>query len=315
MNKNLEENDYMYANPIAYASADGDSTHNEENPAQVNKKTGYNKKKPQRKIESPEEPEEPEEDTGDDDDFDPQQSNQQNNQFLSPERVNQIKNALGSFKKNNEDDKNKDKDKDGNKDKDKDKDGNKDGNEDGNEDKDGNKDGKQNNNNNKNKDNNQDGKQNNKDSNKDNNSKNKQNNKDSKSNNASKKSSGKGDNNGGNKSKDSGFGQKLGKGGKQDEEVDKGGKYDFKKSLLKKFNFKLQKNTKEEEKAEAEANRCDPCNEFKGENGLDMGCVDWGKCGFAKPCCKKFPYPCGCFGYMCLGVTFVGGLISSLILF
>ena len=98
-------------------------------------------------------------------------------------------------------------------------------------------------------------------------------------------------------------------------EVDKGGKYDLKKSLLNKFKFKLQKNTKEEEKAEAEANRCDPCNEFKAGNGLDLGCVDWGKCAFAKPCCKKFPYPCSCMAYMCFGVTFIGGLLGSIILF
>lgn len=99
------------------------------------------------------------------------------------------------------------------------------------------------------------------------------------------------------------------------QQVDKGGKYDAKKALLNKFKFRLQKNSKEEEKAEAEANRCDPCNEFKSGNGLDFGCIDWGKCAFAKPCCKKFPYPCSCFAYMCFGVTFIGGLVSSIVLF
>ena len=104
--------------------------------------------------------------------------------------------------------------------------------------------------------------------------------------------------------------------GKQDEKsVDKGGKFDLKKSFLNKFKFKLQKNTKEEEKTEAEVNRCNPCNEFKAGNGLDFGCIDWGKCAFAKPCCKKFPQPCSCFAYMCVGITVVGGLVSSIILF
>ena len=96
---------------------------------------------------------------------------------------------------------------------------------------------------------------------------------------------------------------------------DNGGKYDMKKAYLNKFKFKLQKNSAEEEKAEAEANRCDPCNEFKAGNGLDFGCIDWGKCAFMKPCCKKAPYPCGCFAYMCFGITFIGGLISSILLF
>ena len=99
------------------------------------------------------------------------------------------------------------------------------------------------------------------------------------------------------------------------DEIDQGGKFDLKKSLLNKFKFRLQKDTKEEAKAEAEANRCDPCNEFKAGNGLDFGCVDWGKCAFAKPCCKKFPYPCSCMAYLCFGVTFIGGLLGSIILF
>ena len=98
-------------------------------------------------------------------------------------------------------------------------------------------------------------------------------------------------------------------------EVDKGGKYDTTKALLNKFKFRAQKNTEEEAKAEAEANRCDPCNEFKVGNGLDLGCVDWGKCAYFKPCVKKFPYPCSCMAYLCFGVTFVGGLLSSIILF
>ena len=97
--------------------------------------------------------------------------------------------------------------------------------------------------------------------------------------------------------------------------IDQGGKYDLKKSLLNKFKFRLQKDSVEEAKAEAEANRCDPCNEFKAGNGLDFGCIDWGKCAFAKPCCKKFPYPCSCMAYMCFGVTFIGGLLGSIILF
>lgn len=96
---------------------------------------------------------------------------------------------------------------------------------------------------------------------------------------------------------------------------DNGGKYDMKKAYLNKFKFKLQKNSEEEAKAEAEANRCDPCNELKAGNGLDFGCIDWGKCAFIKPCCKKAPYPCGCFAYMCFGITFIGGLISSILLF
>ena len=99
------------------------------------------------------------------------------------------------------------------------------------------------------------------------------------------------------------------------ENVDQGGKYDTTKALLNKFKFRLQKNSDEEAKAEAEANRCDPCNEFKVGNGLDLGCVDWGKCAYFKPCVKKFPYPCSCMAYLCLGVTFVGGLLSSIILF
>ncbi len=96
---------------------------------------------------------------------------------------------------------------------------------------------------------------------------------------------------------------------------DQGGKYNLKKAYLNKFKFKLQKNSEEEAKAEAEANRCDPCNELKAGNGLDFGCIDWGKCAFIKPCCKKAPYPCGCFAYMCFGITFVGGLISTILLF
>ncbi len=96
---------------------------------------------------------------------------------------------------------------------------------------------------------------------------------------------------------------------------DNGGKYDMKKAYLNKFKFKLQKNSEEEAKAEAEANRCDPCNELKAGNGLDFGCIDWGKCAFMKPCCKKAPHPCGCFAYMCFGITFIGGLISSILLF
>jgi len=104
-------------------------------------------------------------------------------------------------------------------------------------------------------------------------------------------------------------------GAKDAKTQDNGGKYDMKKAFLNKFKFKLQKNSAEEEKAEAEANRCDPCNELKAGNGLDFGCIDWGKCAFIKPCCKKAPYPCGCFAYMCFGITFIGGLISSILLF
>ena len=106
-----------------------------------------------------------------------------------------------------------------------------------------------------------------------------------------------------------------GTGTASDKEVDKGGKYDAKKALLNKFKFKLQKNTSEEEKAEAEINRCNPCNEFDARNGCDLGCVDWGKCAFVKPCCKRMNPPCSCFAYMCMGVTFVGGLLSSILLF
>ena len=106
-----------------------------------------------------------------------------------------------------------------------------------------------------------------------------------------------------------------GTGTANDKEVDKGGKYDAKKALLNKFKFKLQKNTSEEEKAEAEINRCNPCNEFDARNGCDLGCVDWGKCAFVKPCCKRMNPPCSCFAYMCMGVTFVGGLLSSILLF
>jgi len=109
--------------------------------------------------------------------------------------------------------------------------------------------------------------------------------------------------------------QAGGAGNGQQNSPDKGGKFDITKSFLNKFKFKLQKNTREEEKTEAEVNRCNPCNEFKAGNGLDFGCIDWGKCAFLKPCCKKFPQPCSCFAYMCVGITVVGGLVSSIILF
>lgn len=96
---------------------------------------------------------------------------------------------------------------------------------------------------------------------------------------------------------------------------EQGGQLASKKAVLNKLKFKTQKDSAEKQKAEEEASRCDPCNDLKAGNGLDLGCIDWGKCSFMKPCCKKAPHPCGCFAYMCFGITFVGGLISTMFLF
>ena len=111
--------------------------------------------------------------------------------------------------------------------------------------------------------------------------------------------------------------QKLGKKKDDNKQKDKKlqekqGKFSIAGGAKKLFNMKMQGNSQVEAKAEAEANQLDPFNEIDPGNGLDFGVVDWAQCGFLKPCCKRMPF-CGCCAKLVLAITFVGGLISTIL--
>ncbi len=92
------------------------------------------------------------------------------------------------------------------------------------------------------------------------------------------------------------------------------GNKNFSKDLLNNFKAGIQKDSKEEEEQEEEASKLDPLHELDPTNGLDFGIIDYGKCAFLKPCCKRLPRPCSCMAYCAFAITFLGGMIASLII-
>jgi len=87
------------------------------------------------------------------------------------------------------------------------------------------------------------------------------------------------------------------------------------KQMMKKFKSNSPfKKSEEAMKAEADASKLDPLNEINPMNDVSIDLVDWGSCSYAKPCFRKIP-GCGCLAYLAIMVTFVGGLITSIIIF
>ena len=92
------------------------------------------------------------------------------------------------------------------------------------------------------------------------------------------------------------------------------GNKSFSKDIVNKLKVKVQGDSKKEAKAEEEANKLNPLNELDPSNGLDFGVIDYGSCAYLKPCCKRLPAPCGCLAYLALAITFVGGMVTSIII-
>ena len=90
-----------------------------------------------------------------------------------------------------------------------------------------------------------------------------------------------------------------------------------KKNIAKDFLNGLKNgkgNDKAEEKEKDDIQKLDPISEIDPTRDLNFGVVDYGKCEFMRPCCKKLPSPCGCMAYFALAITFVGGMIGSIII-
>lgn len=74
------------------------------------------------------------------------------------------------------------------------------------------------------------------------------------------------------------------------------------------------KKDKSNEKKDAADKVLDVLEEIDPTSGFKFGIMDYGKCEFMRPCCKKLPTPCGCMAYLALAITFVGGMIGSIII-
>jgi len=90
-----------------------------------------------------------------------------------------------------------------------------------------------------------------------------------------------------------------------------------KKNIAKELlnGLKNDKNDKNEEKEKEDIQKLDPISEIDPTSDFSLGVLDYGKCEFMRPCCKRLPNPCGCMAYLALAITFVGGMIGSIILF
>lgn len=62
-----------------------------------------------------------------------------------------------------------------------------------------------------------------------------------------------------------------------------------------------------------EGSQCDPCYEISPNNMCKFDVIDWDKCTFMKPCCRKVPH-CGNYAKFALAVTFVGAMVGMFIL-
>ena len=89
-----------------------------------------------------------------------------------------------------------------------------------------------------------------------------------------------------------------------------------KKNIAKEMmnKMKMGKVDKEKEQQVEEGKKIDPIQEIDPTSGFDFGLVDYGKCEFMRPCCKRLPNPCGCMAYFALAITLVGGMIGSIII-